>query len=302
MKDMMDYLLALDIGGTKTHLVIEDRRGKRLLDTVLTSREWDAEPAEPAALWILERIRPHIPTDGRVAAMALGAQGVNRTETAHELQRALTTHDLKAIVVNDASLIALAAGFPNGIGIIAGTGAIGVGIDAAGAHLATGGWGSVIGDEGGAAALVREATRAALRARDEGRSDDGLLGALIRDFDVADAERLTRKVNDEPTAANWAPHCSAVFAAAAAGSALAARVIDEGAQYLAALVDQLLARGAVGTDVVVAGSVIVNQTSLLDAFKHHVSSKHPHLRIHRLAVPPVEGAVFLARRTLSAAD
>jgi N-acetylglucosamine kinase-like BadF-type ATPase len=296
---MMDCLLALDIGGTKTHLVVEDRQGKRLLDTVLHSREWDAEPADLAAQWIVERITPYIPDTTRVAAMALGAQGVNRLETARELQKALAAHGFYATIVNDAALIALAGGFTDGIGIIAGTGAIGVGVDASGAHMAAGGWGSVIGDEGGAAAIVREATREALRAHDGGKPDDGLLSALIHDFGVADAERLTRKVNDEPTADNWAPHCPAVFFAAAAGSTLAVRVIDEGGQYLAALVDQLLARGAVGTDVVVAGSVIVNQTSLLDAFKHHLSARHAHLRVHTLSVPPVEGAVFLARKALS---
>jgi N-acetylglucosamine kinase-like BadF-type ATPase len=298
---MTDCLLALDIGGTKTHLVIEDTHGTRLLDTILHSREWDAEPADLAAEWIAERIKPHIPAGMRIAAMAFGAQGINRTETADDLQKALAVHGLSASIVNDAALIALAGGFPNGIGIIAGTGAIGVGVDASGAHLATGGWGPVIGDEGGAAALVREATRAALRSLDEGKPDDGLLGALIRDFGVADAERLTRKVNDEPTSDNWAPHCPAIFAAAAAGSALAARIIDEGAQYLATLVDQLLARGAVGTDIVVAGSVIVNQPPLFEAFERHVSARHSHLRIHKLTIPPVEGAVFLARRAFETA-
>ncbi|NLR97680.1 hypothetical protein HGP17_12750 [Rhizobium sp. P38BS-XIX] len=297
---MTDCLLALDIGGTKTHLVIEDTQGNRLLDTVLHSREWDAEPADEAAEWIAERIAPYVPTGARIAAMAFGAQGINRAETAHDLQRALASHGLRANIVNDAALIALAAGFPDGIGIIAGTGAIGVGVDANGAHMATGGWGCVIGDEGGAAALVREATRAALRALDEGKPDDGLLGALIRDFGVADAERLTRKVNDEPTAENWAPHCPAIFSAAASGSALAARVIDEGAQALAVLVDQLVARGAVGKNVVVAGSVIVNQAPLFDAFRRHVLEQHADLRIHKLAIPPVEGAVFLARRALEA--
>ena len=47
---------------------------------------------------------------------------------------------------------------------------------------------------------MREAVRAALRANDEGKPDDGLLSALIGGFGVANAERLTRKVNDEPTA------------------------------------------------------------------------------------------------------
>jgi N-acetylglucosamine kinase-like BadF-type ATPase len=167
--------------------------------------------------------------------------------------------------------------------------------------MAAGGWGSVIGDEGGAAALVREATRAALRALDGGRPDDGLLSALIADFGVADAERLTRRVNDEPTAENWAPHCPAVFAAADAGSVLAQKVIVEGAKDLAALVGQLLARGAIGTDVVVAGSVIVNQTRLYDAFVEALNAAHPRLKVHKLTLGPVEGAVFLARKILARA-
>ncbi len=51
------------------------------------------------------------------------------------------------------------------------------------------------------------------------------------------------------------------------GSRLAADVISEGAGHLAALVGQLRNRGAAGSDVVVAGSVIVKQTRLFDAFK-----------------------------------
>ena len=298
---MTDCLLALDIGGTKTHLVIENTAGARLVDVVFDSREWDAEPTDRAAAWIVERLGPHIPAGADVVAMAFGAQGVNRADTARDLQAALNLFGYRATVVNDAALIALAAGFDKGIGIIAGTGAIGVGTDASGTHLSAGGWGAVIGDEGGGAALVREASRAALRALDEGRPDDGLLTALVKDFGVADAERLTRRVNDEPTAENWSPHCPAVFAAAEAGSALAAGVIDDGASHLAALVGQLLARGAVGADVVVAGSVIVNQPRLFNAFERHVHERHPHLKVHVLKVSPVEGAVFLARQALAAA-
>ena len=137
--------------------------------------------------------------------------------------------------------------------------------------MAAGGWGWVLGDDGGASALVREATKAALYARDDGKPDDGLLGALVKDYGVADAERLTRIVNDEPTMDNWAPHAPAVFAAADAGSPLAIKVIDDGARALADNVRQIRARGAVGSDVVVAGSVFINQTRLLEAFTRHLA-------------------------------
>ena len=94
----------------------------------------------------------------------------------------------------------------------------------------------MLGDEGGAAAIVREATRAALTAHDEGLADDGLLAALLGAFGVdalragdGAVERLTRLVNDEPTVENWAPRAPAVFAAAEDGSGLAMAVIEAAA-------------------------------------------------------------------------
>src|SRR5690606_38333955 len=159
-----------------------------------------------------------------------------------------------------------AAGLESGLGVIAGTGSIGVGRDTAGAAVITGGWGWVIGDEAGAAGIVREAARAALFAHDDGLPDDGLLAALLDAFDVEDAERLARTVNDEPTMYHWGPRAPAVFAAADAGSARAVAVIDGAADSLARLVDQLLARRAVGSDAVAAGSVVVGQPRLHEGF------------------------------------
>jgi N-acetylglucosamine kinase-like BadF-type ATPase len=298
---MTDLIAALDIGGTKTQLIIETTDGKRLVDVTEPSHDWEAEPAHVSAPWIAERVKRHTPAGGRIVSMAFGAQGIDRPETAHHIETELEKLGHAATAVNDASLLIAAAGFTEGIGVIAGTGAIAVGADASGRFMAAGGWGWVIGDDGGASALVREATKAALYANDSGLPDDGLLSALIRDFGVADAERLTRKVNDEPTMDNWAPHAPAVFAAADAGSVLARRVIDDGAKALAANVGQLRKRGAVGTDVVVAGSVIVNQKRLLDAFTVALGEIDGGLSVHVLEGAPVEGAVQIARRRLAKA-
>jgi N-acetylglucosamine kinase-like BadF-type ATPase len=232
----------------------------------------------------------------------VGAQGCNSREIAADLGRALESLGLLATVVNDGALLVPAAGLEHGIGIVAGTGSIGIAEDAGGNPLRAGGWGWVLGDEGGAAAIVREATRAALAARDAGRADDGLLTALQRAFAVPDAERLARAVNDDPTADNWAPRAPAVFAAADQGSALADAVITAAAGQLTTLVGTLIARGAVGCDVVAAGGVIVNQPRLARAFRDHLARRHPSLRLRILADAPVAGAVTLARRLLTAAE
>lgn len=288
-------VVGLDVGGTKTAVRVETLAGERLVDTTVPSVGWDAEPVALGAAWIDAALRSVVPADVSVHGIGIGAQGLDSAHVAREFEEALGDLGWPARAVNDAALLVPAAGLDAGIGIISGTGAIGVGADAAGELLVTGGWGWVIGDEGGAAGLVREATRRALTAHDDGAADDGLLGALLAAFDVGDAERLARAVNDEPTMDNWGPRAPAVFAAAAAGSALAAASVDAAAEHLAHLVTQLRRRGAAGSAVVAAGSMIVNQPSLWEAFSRLVADRHPELSVHLLTDEPVTGAVRLAR-------
>lgn len=291
---MTSVLVGLDVGGTKTAVIVESVDGSRVVETTIPSEDWDAEPLDYGTAWI-ERAVASVAGDHHVVAVGIGAQGLDSDDLALEFAAALPW---PAIAVNDAGLLPAAAGLVDGLGIIAGTGSIGVGRDATGQSVITGGWGWVIGDEAGAAGIVREATRAALWAHDNLEPDDGLLGALLDAFGVADAERLARAVNDEPTMDNWGPRAPAVFAAADGGSPLAVGVISAAADNLVALVGQLVARGAVGSTVVAAGSVIVNQPRLFDGLVSGVAGRHPELSVVLLTDPPVLGALALARRLL----
>lgn len=291
---MSRVVVALDVGGSKTAVIVEGLDGTRLLSTTIPSDGWDAEPLTHGTAWV-ERAVASVTAGHEVAAVGVGAQGLDSDALATAFAAALPW---PAIAVNDAALLPPAAGLDDGLGIIAGTGSIGVGRDAQGRTVISGGWGWVIGDEGGAAGIVREATRAALRAHDSLEPDDGLLAALLTAFGVVDAERLARAVNDEPTMDNWAPKAPAVFAAADAGSALAAAVIAGAAENLVGLVGQLLARGAVGSTVVAAGGVIVSQPRLFDGLVSGVAVRHPGLRVVLLTDPPVLGALALARRLI----
>jgi N-acetylglucosamine kinase-like BadF-type ATPase len=292
---MTHVVVGLDIGGTKTAVIVESLDGDRLLETTVASEDWDAEPLDDGLRWVINCLATVVPAELEIAAVGIGAQGLDSSEISREFSAALPW---PAIAVNDAALLPPAAGVQHGLGIIAGTGAIGVGQDSDGDYVITGGWGWVIGDEAGAAGIVREATKRALRAHDNLEPDDGLLSALLAAFGVDSAERLARAVNDEPTMENWGPRAPAVFAAAEEGSALAAEVIDRAAEHLVALVDQLVRRDARGADVIAAGSVIVNQPRLYQAFVRGVALQHPQLAVHLLAVAPVEGALRLARRAL----
>ncbi len=289
-------VVGVDAGGTKLAVRAETPDRERVADVALPAEGWSASPPEAAARWLDARIRHVLPAGAAIAALGVGAQGLDTVEHARELRGALGGLGYRAEVVNDAELLVPAAGLTAGIGVIAGTGSIAVGADDTGRTLFAGGWGWVIGDEGGGPAIVREATIAALRAHDVGLPDDGLLAALLLAFGVADAPGLARAVNDTPTTEHWGPRAVAVFAAADAGSPRAAAVIERAGAGLAELVDQLLARRAVGSHVVVAGSVFAHQPRLLSAFESRVHDAHPELDVVPLADLPVAGAVELARR------
>jgi N-acetylglucosamine kinase-like BadF-type ATPase len=297
----VDLLAGVDVGGTKLAVRAETLTGELVADVTLAASGWSATPAAPAAAWLLRHLSQCLPADGRVVAAGVGAQGCDSARICEDLRLALAASGIAATVVNDGGLLVPAAGLDTGIGIVAGTGSIAVGTGPSGEVLLAGGWGWVLGDEGGAAAIVRDATRAALRAHDEGQADDGLLAALLDAFGVdgagaGAAERLARLVNDEPTAENWSPRAPAVFAAASAGSARAAAVIEASAAELAALAGRLRTRGAVGTAVVAAGSVITRQPRLARALTAHLERVDPALEPRILDGEPVAGAVTLARR------
>jgi len=292
----------IDVGGTKLAVRVETLTGDRVADTRFDAADWEARPASAAAAWLAERLARCLPGEARLAALGVGAQGCNSPAVAADLKRTLGERGIRAAVVNDGALLIPAAGLEHGIGIVAGTGSVGIAADPAGNTLFAGGWGWVLGDEGGAAAIVREATRSALAAHDAGLPDDGLLGALEQAFAVPTAERLARAVNDDPTPDNWAPRSPTVFAAADAGSALATAVIDAAAGHLTTLVSRLVARGAVGRTVVAAGGVIVRQPRLAAALRTSLAGRHPGLTLRILREEPVAGAVVLARRLLAAPD
>lgn len=291
-------MVGLDIGATKTAVRAATPSGTIVADAVVASTGWDAEPIPTAVAWILGVLGEVLPTGYGPSVVGIGAQGLDTAQAANELAVALLARGVLAVCVNDAQLLVPAAGLHRGIGVIAGTGAIAVGEDEGSNPIITGGWGWVLGDDAGAAGIVREATRSALLHHDDGHPDDGLLSALLIAFEAPSAERLARTVNDNPTPQHWGAAAPAVFQAADSGSLLARQVIDRAAAHLDRLVAQLVRRGVTGQAVVAAGSVITGQPRLFEAFRQRLARSNPELGLVLLTQPPVAGAVALARRSL----
>ncbi|WP_371667662.1 ATPase [Streptomyces sp. NBC_00289] len=292
-------VVGIDVGGTKTHL--RAFAGDDVVaDHVRTSSGWRPHDPVAAAAWLAALAADALPTGARPAAVAVGGHACETPRQCSGIRSALRPHfDAPALVVGDAELLVPAAGLDKGVGLVAGTGSVAVGRLADGNPVQVGGWGAVLGDEGGSAGLVREAARAVWAAHDRGADPDPLAEGLLAAFHVSEVPALGAALEGATDiSAEWGRHAPAVFAAAEAGSALARTVIAEAGRALSALVERLAARGVAVDDVVVAGSTVLAQPALYDAFVSSLAEAVPGARPRPLRVAPVEGAAALARSLL----
>ncbi|WP_328734337.1 BadF/BadG/BcrA/BcrD ATPase family protein [Streptomyces bobili] len=289
-------LVGIDVGGTKTHLRAL-AGGDLVTDHVRASAGW--RPHEPAAAagWLAALVRDALPAGARPRALAVGAHACETPRQGAGIGAAVSALlDVPAQVVGDAELLVPAAGLDQGVGLVAGTGSVAVGRLPDGTAVQVGGWGAVLGDEGGAAGLVREAARAVWAAHDRGERPDLLALGLLDSLGVPEVPALGAALEGAgDLSAEWGRHAPAVFAAADDGSPLARTVIAEAGEALAALVTRLAARGVLVDDVVVAGGTVLAQPTLYEAFTTALARTLPGARARALRVPPVQGAIALAR-------
>jgi N-acetylglucosamine kinase len=132
-----------------------------------------------------------------VTALGLGLAGAARPQDQEVIRGmlfriarfpcVLITHDAETALVG-------AIGRRYGVALIAGTGAIAYGVNARGESRRADGWGYLLGDEGSAYWIGREALRAAARAHDERGPVTDLVERLLLHLGLADASRLIRHV------------------------------------------------------------------------------------------------------------
>ncbi|MFF2053508.1 N-acetylglucosamine kinase [Leifsonia sp. NPDC058194] len=307
----MTTVIGIDIGGTKTQLALADAEdidadidaGTTLREETVPSSSWRAGlgDVEADARAVHDLILDRFGDDARTAAVAVGAHGCENTAQCAAFQRALAIRwEGPVLVVNDSELIAPAMGAGAAIGVVVGTGSIATARDADGGLVTAGGWGWLLGDEGSAPGLVREATRAVLDDVDRGNPFDPLGVRLLAAFDAGDAAELALAVTESSAAEVWGRSAPEVFAAADEGSELAAAVIADAGDRLAGLVVRLIERGIRADTVVAGGSVVQRQPRLQDAFRTSLAERADGLPLAILDRTPVHGALALARGLLAA--
>ncbi|MEV4057284.1 BadF/BadG/BcrA/BcrD ATPase family protein [Amycolatopsis sp. NPDC049688] len=271
----MSFAIGVDAGGTSTRAALVDAAGAVLGVGRGEGANPNAHPPEVAAGRVAEAITAALGTrdPGAVRACVVGMAGVSKLSdesVGAVFDAAWTRIGLTCAVrtVADAEVAyASATSAPDGTVLVAGTGSIAGRIRKRRLAGTTGGYGWLLGDEGSAFWLGREAVRSTLEALGRGRPLDGLPSAVLAAalgpsaLDVrTDAGRLAAS-RALITAANaeapvrLARFAPLVSAAHDAGEPAAREIVTRAAELLVA--NALAAREpGESTPVVLVGSVL----------------------------------------------
>jgi N-acetylglucosamine kinase-like BadF-type ATPase len=201
-----------------------------------------------------------------VAHACLGMAGSDREPVRHQIVAWATTCRLAEHIriVPDASL--LLASIPTSepaAALIAGTGSLALARDAQGRTARAGGWGPLIGDEGSAYWVARQALQAVVRAADGRRQPTELTAPLL------EACCPGRPILDLPAAvadmdrSRLAALAPIVTRTAEAGDSAAAEIVGQAAEHLAEMVWaalQQLELECIPVELVLTGGLLAGST------------------------------------------
>lgn len=285
-------LVALDIGGTKTHavrylgdqVVAEARTGSANVQNVSVEQAQQALREAFTALG-----------DEPVDLVIAGSGGIDTDADELALSGLIERFAPKAEVriVHDTRLI-LAAGYAQtGIAVILGTGSAIWGVNSFERTARYGGWGYLLGDEDAGYWFGREAVRHALDEFNRGQQRSVLTSLLLEHCGCEHREELIALFHGQTTREYWAQCASVVFDAITAGDAAAEEILDRAATYVVASISEVAKQLELTGPIVLGGGVIEHQRIYQQRLRAELGSAGFH-DLRFLDQSPVYGVAFLA--------
>jgi glucosamine kinase len=236
----------------------------------------------------------HVDQTEPLDAICVGSAGLSVPGARQFLRRQLAplTRSGAVMIVSDVMLVLPAAGLDGGVAVICGTGSVAVG-SFEDRTVQVGGWGYLLGDEGGGYWIVREALRVLLGRREQGCPVGDLGNELMAATGSNDLATLHRLYYEHPHfPSSWARHARLVLDSADPAAAdIAVRAADAVACLTGAAIRVL--DPPVSLPVVLAGGLLGN-AAFRRAACSAVALTLPGAEVSVLADEPVAGAVQLA--------
>lgn len=300
---MSELFLAVDGGQSATVAVLADADGTILGvgrgGPIRHHEEPDAE------LFVREGLSSAVTgalgdarVDGSVMVCCLAMTG--SAHLAERVARELVAADRYVTLENDI-LAALASGTGGGggVGLIAGTGTVALARSRSGEYIIRGGWGWLLGDEGGGFWIAMEALKAAARDLDAtgpATSLTSTLPGILGQHDLREVYNvITGQRLDRTAIAALARRVEWI---AEAGDVVAAGILDSAAGHLTKLVLATIAAAPFLTDdervIAACGGVLNPGGWVVSRVSEQLAELAPGFTFVTPAVPPVIGAYYLA--------
>ncbi len=304
----MSFVIGVDGGGTKTLALVSDLKGHILGFGHSGPSNYHIVGIENAKKSIREAVERALVDSGydprskaRVACYGLaGLDSPRDFQIVHPHLEALGLAE-KVVMAHDShiALMGATAGKP-GVIVIAGTGSVAAGIDEKGRYVRSGGWGPVIGDEGSAYFIGREAIVAALRYYDGRGPETRLLEAIKAELGLKAVEDIIGVIYGRTIAfsriASIAPLVSRL---AKEGDKIAADILVRAGKELATLAVAIIRRLRFEDrefPLAIIGGAFKAGPLLVETFRKEVLKAAPKAQISKPRLPPVVGAVLIALR------
>jgi len=296
------HVLGIDAGGTKTVCLLANERGE-----VLSQARASGANLQVMGEFGVEKILYRVMEDTlggrdiRLDAICLGIAGVDRPRDAQTINGIMRRISQKTptLVVNDA-LVALVAGAGDqaGVVIVAGTGSIAYGRDSKGRAARAGGWGYLLGDEGGGFWIGRAALSAVVRQFDHRGPATLLTDLVLQQMQLSTPAEVIHVIYDRGLQRHAiAGLAGLVQRAMADGDAVAAEILDRASGELAGAAASVVTRLAMRGDVfptVLAGGMFKAIPSLVSNVRSRLAEVAPRSEVKALEIEPAHGAVTLA--------
>jgi N-acetylglucosamine kinase-like BadF-type ATPase len=298
----MTFFLGIDGGGTMTRCALGDET--RVLASATAGgsnviRLGFAEAKSAIQNAVRETCEHAKISPDRIRYVCIGAAGGDRAEVAGKLRSMVAELTSAQVEVLGDTVIALEAAVGSGPGVIviAGTGSIVFGRDAAGRTARAGGWGFEVSDEGSGHWIGHRAVAAILRAHDEG-AKTLLTERILQAWNLESAPQLVETANSRHPSV-FPRLFPVVLRAAAEGDALAKSLLVEAGTALAGLVGIVIQRlfpQPPYAPVATTGSVFRQSEEVRKVFYNSLHSASPGIEVRESLVEPVEGALARARK------
>ncbi|MEM1606607.1 MAG: BadF/BadG/BcrA/BcrD ATPase family protein [Candidatus Bathyarchaeia archaeon] len=206
------------------------------------------------------------------------------------------------VIVNDVVVAFYAAtGGEPGIVVVAGTGSIAYGANSRGESMISGGWGWLIGDEGSAFYIARQALASATKAYDGRGAKTVLVDMFKEEFGVSDFKDIVPKIYHEVTSTNIASLSKIVFSAARKGDRVAMKILRDAGEELgkaAVAIARKLFDKNEHILIGVTGGVFKADLTVWEHFKRYVLKRLPNAEFTPPVEHPVVGALIMGYRIL----